>query len=458
MLSSRVLSNLSALDDAGELTSVGVALDQNQVPGGVGMLTVPEGQVFLIDSVVVQADYTPNILGFNNSPDPAAYGISIVDASGTGQGACQFLAFRRQQTVFVPENSPNWRNAPPGNTIVWRPKYPMPVPSNWSIETSQGPEWGNQIAVYGRFISSAAARTAGYSVSTSSTDADRRYGIAASSPTNSAADVIAARTDWHIRILDVRLRVQPSAGGSTNKLVLQQSDGRVIASFTNNNPSDLLDLTFSPEIILAKGVSLQASVSTTLTASVTISYEYVKPEEVPGDHWWAYIEPDLPTPASSKVGLVSQVAVESSQITCFYPKDGSTKTDPEQNFQHVVRGYTWSIQKDTTASSDQVACCLSTGAAEGRIKWSANSMTQTNVQISPTFTAASHDQCVYGAVDSINFACKRDTGGLYIDTVSVGPTALLTPTSTIACVDEWSWTVWGKTIPSKWTNPSNRGV
>lgn len=465
MLTEQVLSRLSRINDVGDATAVGVVLEQ-QTGAGNAAITVPAGQVFLIDTVVVQADTAPAGIAaaFAASPGLGTYGIRIDDAAGSAQSNIEFLAFRRWQQTFVPENSPNWRNAPPGNVVVWQPKYPIPVPQGWSIKNLVGGEWANQIAVYGKFLSMEGARTAGYDVNTSSTDANRRYGVTSFSPPTAETTQIAGRTGKSLRILDVYVRMQPETGGATNKITLRQTDDRVIFSWTNNNPSDLLELKFSPDIFLKSGVGLESVATIAGTGSIVIVYEFVDDNEVPGDHWWGYVEPDLPTPTVSKVGTFSNAPVIGTRLVCYYPGLDSTKTSPTKGCQHIVRGYTFSIQKDTTAVPDQTICCLSSGTAQGTIKFTAIGVTsQSNVQISPVFTSTAHDQCVFGAVDNVNIPCKKDDGSIWVDTMAVGVasgvlSAATTPTTTDVDMDEWSWTVWGRTIPGKFSDPSNRGA
>lgn len=463
MLSHKVLSELSTLDETGAATAYGVVLQQAK--GATRAITVPEGQTFLVDQIVVQADTAPAGIdaAFDASPALTSYGVTLDDAAGTSQSSISFLCFRRWQQTFVPENSPNWRNAPPGNVVTWKPKYPIPVPSNWRITSSVGGEWANQVAVYGRMISNDGARTAGYSVSPSSTDTDRKYGVVSFSPTTGNTTHISARAGYSIRILDVKVRMQPETGGATNKVTISQTDGRTIFSYTNNNPSDLLDLSFSPDIFLKENVGLRSIATVSATASIVISFEYVAADEVPGNHWWGYVEPDLPTPTVAKVGTFSNAPAISTVLTCYYPRRDTTKTSSTQGFQHLVKGYTFNIQKDTATAPDQTVCCISTGSAAGLVSFGTIGTAQTNVQISPSFTSTAHDQCVYGAVDSVSIPCAKDNGAIYIDTLAVGPSsgflsAASTPTSTIVNVDEWSFTLWGTTVPTKFTNPSNRGV
>lgn len=471
MLSQRLLSELSRLDEIGQAQAFGAVLDQTT--GATRAILVPDGQVFLVTHIMVQAEtLLSGVAGATPSgqeiasPGPTAYGIRVSDTAAATTDLT-FLTFRRWQQTFVPENSPNWRNAPPDNIVGWEPKYPIPIPSGWTIKNTTGGEFGNMVACYGYLVSEEAAKTLGYRATNTATAANRRMGFTTGTPTTSFADLVAARADKCIRILDIYVRIQAETN-TTNKVTLAQTDGRVIFSWTNNNPSDLKEAKISPEIFLKAGQALQLKGTIAGAASVCVTYEYVDLDEVPSDSWWAYVEPDLPTPNVTRVGAFVNFPAISTAITCYYPgqdsrgRSATTKTSPTQGFQHVVRGFCINIQKDTTFPPDQTLLALSTGASAGNVELSGLGITQGNVQISPTFSSAMHDQCVLAVANGLNIPCKKDDGAIYVDTIAAAPGNLLvitqTPISTDADIDEWSVTVWGKTIPSKWTNPSNRGT
>lgn len=456
MLNQRLLTQLADMDTIGEATAFGVVLDQN-VGAGERVILVPDGQCLLITHIVLQADLKGGVAGdYEASPNYQSYGVGIYDTAGSVDSTLGFLAFNRWLSVFG--GSLNSLSAPPGNVVVWRPNYPLMLPSGWSLRNLAGGGFGNQFAVYGKLVSTEGAKTLGYNPSNTTTDANRTYFFNSLTVTGTPTTAITGRTGKCLRILDVKVRLQPDAGGSTNKLRLNQVDGRTIFAWTNNNPVDMLDLEFSPEIILKSGQGLQVSATRANSASVTLAYEFIDESEVPSDHWWGYVEPDLPTPAVSKVAEFAPSI--STVLTCYYPGLDSTKTSPTKGFQHIVRGYTISAQKDTTSTPDQTMLCISTGAAAGQVELADLSVNQSNVQLSPTFTVISHDQCVYMAIDGLNIPCKRDDGSIWIDTIGLGSfvNALTTPVSTDADMDEWSVTVWGKTIPSRFGSPSNRGT
>lgn len=459
-------SEFSRLQDTGEAQAFGTCIDQTT--GAKNTLVVPQGQVFLITHVVVQTETLTFGIGtaptpadpLLTSPDATSYGFDLVDTGGTIQSVANFLTFRRWQATFEVQDSPNWRNAPPGNTIVWRPQYAIPVPSGWTVRSTAGGEYGNHLAVYGYLISENGARTAGYSVSNSSTDTNRLTGISSTTAPLVATSIVPSRAGYSIRILDVYIRMQAKTN-VTNKVTLQQADGQKVMSWTSNNPSEMVDQAISPDIFLKPGENLQIVGTVENTASITIVWELVPEKLVPGDAWFAYIEPGYPSPGAPKVGLFSTIVVDSSPVTVYYPRYGTTKTSPTTGFQHIVRGYQVSIQKDTTVQPDQTLLAVSEGSAGGQIQITGTS-TQTNKQVTPVFAAVNHDQCLNLAVSGLNIPCSKDTGALWVDTMALAGSAnlsiLTTPVATDADVDEWSITLWGRTIPHKFTNLSNRGA
>jgi hypothetical protein len=467
MLRQELTSDLSKLLDTGEAQAFGAAIDQTT--GAKTMLTVPEGQVFLITHIVVQPETLQHGLSGATpsgaeiaSPNQTVYGFDLNDATGTGQSVANFLTFRRWQQTFEFQDSPNWRNAAPSNVVTWPLRFPIPVPSTWTVSSTVGGEFGNHAAVYGYLVSEAGARTAGYKVSRSATDTDRMCGIASAAPTTSAATMVTARAGYSIRILDMYVRVQAQTN-TTNKVTLQQEDGQKIFSWTSNNPTDMVDQAISPDIFLKPGQALQIVGTVAATASVCVVWEHVPEAEVPSDSWFAYIEPGFPSPGAPKTGLTSNIVSDSSPIILYYPRRATTKTSPTTGFQHIVRGYQVSIQKSTTFPPDQTLVTISEGTTGGAVQLSGTT-TQTNRQITPVFAAVNHDQSVQVAVSGLNIPCRRDDGALWVDAMSLNQgqselaILLLTPDGTDGDLDEWSMTLWGRTIPNKFTNMSNRGV
>jgi hypothetical protein len=469
MLKHDLVSEYSRLSEVGRMMHWGAVLDQQTGP--TNAFTVPVGQTFLMTHVHVQADTLLAGIAdaFQASPAPTVYGVNLNDAAGSGQSVISFLAFRRWQGLFEVQNSPNWRNAPPSNVIEWKLKYPIPVPSGWTVQSVTGGEWGNQVAVYGYLVSEDGARTAGYKVSTSTTDANRRHGVASAITTASSATMIGGRTGQCIRILDMCVRIQPETN-TTNKVRLHQVDGRTIFAFTNNNPSDLLERKFSPDgVFLKSGQGLQLIGTIAGGASVTVSYEYVDEADVPADVFWGYVEPSLPTPSGPTVGTSDFVAAISTSVTLYYPgmdrasRTNIEKTAPGVGYQHVVRGWAVSAQKDTTTAPDQTLLAISTGATGGQVEVGVLGTAQSNVQLSPVYTFGGHDQCLLAVMDDLALACPKDTGSIWIDTIAANAgTGLLsvagTPDSTDADIDEWGVTVWGRTLPTRFTDPTNRGT
>lgn len=433
---------------------------------------IPRGQVFLITQIVVQADqttggfftaWTPNNIAFEQA------GVSFNDASVTRQGAALFMAARRQQADFDSGNTPSWRNAPPGNVIKWTPKYAIPVPSGWRVMVDAAGEFASRASVYGMMVDEDSARTLGYSVSTTATDADRRYGMVNSSGTASATTIIAGRTGQSIRILDMHIRMQ-TATFATNTLTLQQVDGRKVLEMSASSMADVQEHAFSPGIFLKSGQGLQIQTTAANTVSVNISYEFVDEDEVPGNHWWACVNPAYPSPGTNVVqnplnppGSNIAVGRESTAITVYYPRRDVTATVALGRDQHVLSGYAVSILKDSTTNPVQTLLTISAGTADGNIRLDSRSSTalQTNYQLSNVYGASGHDQSVVSVIDQIRVPAGP-ANGLYVDTMSLGPHTSFglaaTPADATANVEHWAVTVWGYTDGDINSFPQNRGV
>lgn len=439
--------------------AAGVAIDQGLTSTNQ-LLSVPKGQVFLVTNIVIQGDPSnAGITGaFNPSPSGLiASGFTIENAAGTVETEVSFWSFRRAQGVFDSSPVTNWRNAPPANILNWRPRYPLVIPSGWSLNTGATVgQFGNGWAAYGILVDENSARTLGYDVNNSTTDSNRRYGITSQSATTSG--FIPARTGKHIRIMDVVIRLQPQVAGSTVKLTLAEGTGRVLYEVTNNNPSELLDLRFTPEWILGQSEELDLTFSVANSGSITVTYEYLDNDDVPGDYFWSRVYPTYPSPGVAG-GAQKRI---STAFTLFYPKNGSTRTAAKKGDQHWINGYAVSIQKDTTAVPEQAALAISSGTSSGGIAFGALGLTQSAYQISPTITASGHDQTVAVVVDEIDIPCPEQAA-IYVDTVGLddgsgAASALSTPDTADLDVDEWSVTVWGRTTSKRYLNPTNRGV
>lgn len=443
------------------MTACAVRTQLDNSSGGAASLlqSVPRGQVFLMTDIIVQADATATVTGGHlASPTTSTnYGILLRNQAGGAETALSFKTNTRWQATFDPANTPNWRNAAPSNVVHWRPKYAIPVPSGWSVlagPTLGTSAIGNHAAVYGYMLDEDSARSLGYSVTASATDSERRLFTAASEGAASYTDLIAARSGKSIRILDIHVRMQ-SEVNATNTLSLRQSDGREIFHWTSNNPSDLVNMAFSPDIFLRAGQSLQIQTTDVGTVSVNVSVEYVDEDDVPGNHWWACVQPALPSP-----GLLSGASIASNAVVVqYYPRRNVTLSlgNPLARDQHVIRGYTMSVQKDTGATPDQTFFTISSGPTAGGVDTGAG---QSNFQFAPVLTAPSHDMSVNLAIDGLHIPCQPGNGVLYVNTTTLGSQtlAVLTPSSAVGNIDDWAFCLWGETVADQYTGGINRGV
>lgn len=449
----------------GQPLKVGVTLDQtNQAVASTAgdLYSVPAGNVLLITHVVMQIDQSGSIAQRISSPTEAMSfdGINFYDGAGTAQGGVTFRGFSRYRTIFTGGGgSPDFRASQPGEVVSWRPKFAIPVPSGWSVQqplSSIG--WGHQSCVYGVLVSESAAQEMGYHVSKSVTDSERRYGIANTAGSTSATDLVAARTGKSIRILDVHIRSQPETV-TDNTLTLQQTDGTKVFKFVNDNPSELINQAFSPGWYLKAGQALQVISDEINTCSINVTYEYVDEDEVPSDYWFSVVEPTNPTPGAGTTGLLGSVSTEA---TLYYPRRGTTETDPNKGFQHMLNGYAVYSQKEgTTANAtddtEQTRFTISTGATGGEVDFSLAGLNQPNYQMAPVFSGSGHNQCTWCVVDGINVPGKKDDGSLWVDTIAFG-TIVSTPTSANVDVRDWAVNMWGRTVPAQFSARTNEGT
>lgn len=472
--SAQLVDSMSRGDTSGEPMRLGAAIQQaaetTAVPSAANrrLFTVPDGQVFLVTQVVAQAeDSFGGILTASNvSPAKNTVGFDLLDGSGapTPQSALAFLSFSRWQSVLEPNNVANFRTAAPGNAIVWKPKWALPIPSGWTMKWGQtvSGQAVNSSAVYGYLVDENTAANLGYQVEPGTTDLDRRHGIETLAVSGT---LVAGRAGKSIRVLDVTVRMQPDANG-TNTLTLRQTgDQRVMSRWTNNNPSDFLNVHISPgDYWFTKpGQGLEIVCTNNVEASITMHYEIVDEDEVPGDVWWTCFSPVYASPALASPVL----AHDSEELVLYYPGRDEEVSAADATDQHRLAGYAINIQKDTdNTSPDQPFLALSTGTSGGRISLNlapigGATSTQTNYQLTPVFAAPSHDQCVFVAVDGIDVPCAKG-GSIWVDKMTAGNGGLFavastTPTNTTSNISAWSVSAWGKTRPAYVTARSNEG-
>jgi len=456
------------LDEVGVPMILGVSLDA--YTGAANLMVVPPGMCFIVQKVVGQGivwavPFDPSPVVLSPGTLGGADGVAFVDAAGTTQWSMSFRPFVRDMTVFGSFSPITWKSSEPLSLVNWTFKHPLCVPAGWTMQNQQAGTVGGNFAAYGRLVSESEARQLGYTPSNSATDANRMCGVDSMMTFSTSQIVVPARAGYSIQILDIHMRLQPTAAVLTNStMTVEQGDGRAIFVVSNNNPGDLREWVFSPGIYLKPDQSLNCKSSTALTGSVVVSWRYVPTADVPSDHWWACVEPGLPTPAAEGVGATELQKAYSHEVTCFYPRLNTTKTSPTTSFQHILRGYLFSIQKDAlaataeTETSDIMLARISNGAAGGVIGLSVTSITDTGIPMTPLFGGFGHDQNVTAVVDDVNLPGKQDNGSFWIDTLAMSTLVVLTTPITTLGIDEFWVTLWGKTIPSRFTNPSNKGA
>ena len=469
-VTSRQLLDRAVAGDLGQPVVSSPHKDQTVVGALSSVISVPRGQTLLITSVQLQADQGHHNLSTAYQPSPTlqATGFSITNEAGSEVWATVFQSFLRRISNYHTGITPTAISAAPGNTIVWHPKYAIPVPGGFSakIGVSLG-DFGNHGALHGLMVDETTADSLGYNVN--AVAATSRHGIVGSRGTASATTIITGRAGKSIRFLDVHMRLQPGSNG-TNTLVLQQVDGQKVFQWTNSNAVDNLQEVFSPdEIYLKPGQGLQIQVTTANTCSVNIQYEFVDEAEVPENAWFACVQPAKPTPTTTAVPTGLGNARRTSQIvTVYYPRSGATATVPGVGSQFLVRGVQASVQKGngTFANSLQTAemtmFCVSQGAAAGQIGFSLLALAQTNGQITPTLFAGHHDQCISFVDDALNVPCKPNDGSLWIDSINfdadgLTASALGDTTKADADITAWSFSLWGRSIATTFKQSTNRG-
>jgi len=449
----------------GQWMVMGTALEQNSTANQTQMLVVPQGKVFLATQIVGQAtnkiDLTALAGEIDFSPTGRSYPGFVAGSPSDPEYSLGFLQFERWQTLFEVQNSPNWRNAHPSNLIRWKPKYPIVFPSGWTISCVGVAAVGQHFSVYGFLVDKTQAGVLGFPVSDSFTMVDQRYGLTSLVTMASAADLVTARAGQSIRILDINIRVQPDSNTQNVVTIRQGTEDINIFCIANNNPSELLEIQFSPDIFLKAGSPLQILSTVAGTASVACTFEYVPEAEMPGNSWFVCGLPDWPTPAAGTIGTSSLFTAKSTQLTLYNPKYDTTFTAAQDGQQLLVRGYLVSIQKDSTqVGNERLFCALSSGTAGGNISFTTGVVdagTQTNFQVSPVVVASGHNQNINLFADDINVPCAKEAS-LYVDSLGFDqPLAGTTPSQDID-IAYWAVSAWGRVVPTLVQDQTNRGA
>ena len=437
--------------------------------GAPVLITPPKGQCAIITKIFCMG-YAER----STSPGLADTGrtqrLAIIEpfASNT-VGSATFLSFMRVNALHSAAASPDWQSAVPCKPVEWEPEDPIIVPPGFTLASSNpGALDSNDMAgqcfmCRGYVVDVGTARALGFhvneynSIATSSPDVlSMRSGVTSGTFTSSAASLIDGRTGQCIQIVDMFIRAQPLTHAPTKSFTVRQTDDTVIFKGANNNPAEFAEWNFSPGIYLKSGQGVEIIGDSGIRASITITYRFVDAVDVPQDQWWAYREPQLPTPAGASTGVGQLGTTASSTLSLYYPGLDTSATSPGNGKQHIVEGYAVSLQKDSTAASDRFYYAITTGTTGGSIGvGSASTITTTNYLISPIMAGASHDQALFASEDSLCVPCPKDTGLIFVDTTGLGPTLAASPAASDLNVDEFHVLVWGRTTQSKFTSSTH---
>lgn len=460
----------------GEPMAIGLPIDHSNATERV-MYQVPDDRVLLLTHLVAQADDGLTLLTqAAGSPTTAALvGMNVGSPSNPHYNP-SFLGFRRWQATFDSANTPSWLNAPPGNVVSWKPKYPIVVGPGLQINSGQNAgAFGHLQGAYGYLLSREQAGSLGFPIQPSATEGDRRYAVQSTAGSTSFAsprELLAGRAGRSIRILDVHIRMQPQENELLT-LEMMQDDGvtpRTFFKMASANPSDLAEMSFSPDIYLKAGASLDIRTSHNLLCSVNVIAEYVDEEHLPLNHWWSVVDPILPTPSISTGGSYGTAPFEiftkkSTPVVPYFPGRDAVGPTMPSGHQYIVNGYGFYAQQDNAANTDKLLFTISSGLDEGSIYASAyNLPAQTNYQIAPVFNVSRHDQLTYGVVDDVNLPARGDFGSpsasgdpgtIYIDSAGLGATTG-TPTGTMNVIS-WAVCLWGQIRGVKRSFLTNKG-
>jgi hypothetical protein len=455
--------------------------------GNLVIKKVPKGFVLLATRIVAQAYGAAGVSGAlgtkdstQGSPHAGSGGVSgyIVTDFEQEAGSPSFtMSWQRQaryNSLFGVAASPDWRTANPANLVQWAPKYPIVIPSGWVVTTgayTNYAEWAGGQAIYGLLVSEDDARALGFSVSGQDADALRSASVVTGVGNGGTQTLLTGRAGKSIRILDIQVRLQAATNALTT-VELRQSDGsRTICKFVSSNPAEMIDQAFSPEIFLKAGADLQIVTNDAEACSVNVSYEFVDADQVPGDLFWASTTPDIPTPGDGTLGAGSAFCSSIEKLTLYYPRYDTTKTAAGKGRQHLLRGFSISAQKDGTigGTSDDVDQQVFAIVA-AKDSATVPAIGHSSVAVLLTFDAAdaelmssamtlvNHDQNLTTVMGGLNAPTAED-GVLRVDMVSMNgaPNTLVSAaTPTDGDVTDWSVSVWGRTIPSRFTAPIGR--
>ena len=341
-------------------------------------------------------------------------------------------------------------SAIPDAPLVWEPRHPIVVPESWDMSLWTNTSNGSGLMAYGYTLETQDARAMGFPVGNEQSPIGAPFkelvydGAVVSDAT---VDLVPAVPGFSIQILDILVRLQPNALGGAAITIADESG--TIFKFVNDNMRTHGEWKFSP------GLYARASEKLTVTGdaqsegrgTVAIIARYVPNDEVPGDHFWSYLDPAVPSP-DSLAGILQTIKRESSTFTLNYPRRAETETTPGNGRRHHVEGFTISASKDSTATSDLLWFAITTGAASDSVKHELAESTTSNDLICPPVQLGGPYQGATLTVDNINVPCRPNDGQILFEALATAGTLLLTPAGE-GDVRDWSATIWGRTLPTE---------
>lgn len=438
----------------------------------------PDGCVAVVTKVFGQCsgmlDTSPNQQG-----RPEA--LVLYDTNNNVVYSMPFMTGNRVNRVHnFGADTPTHLSAIPNWPLMWELSDPIVVPPGWTLKSLQiGDAQGvsNGFACYGYLMSASAAIQCGLDPEPDA--AKRRQVYFGSGIWHVEKTLVEGRSGFSVKISDIVVRIQPMLHRTPYYITIYQDDGtteRPIFRFINNNPADLIEVKFSPQIYLKPGAALKAiaNVNTgnpdggiVVESTVAGVARYVPTDQVPDNHFWACeLSPKLPTPNAEVIdtGLgLDNVKGGRTEMTVYYPKTDTTGVTPGIGYQYVARGFCNSIQKDETAGPDQLYYALMTNFSSLGTRIGVQNFTGLNVgyNLGPIMHAASHDMNSTYAVDDLFIPCPAETGTFWVSSMAwrtSGVLPSLTPTSTDADVDEWAVTVWGERVQERYSTYFWRGL
>ena len=430
---------LDQLAHEGRATFVGAHWDSSS--SEVGALVAPTaGQVAIVTRIVGNPSANASSL---LTPAPAAQ-LSLISPGAAVTEALKVQIFNRHPGFGAAQEL----RSPPDTRFDWSPSSGLVVPSGWTLYSFTDSTQGQGFSAYGYLISEGDARELGYDVTTTALQTGRRWIQTGLAATNGTQTLIAARTGMAIQILDIYARLQPIDGGTTAKMTLQQTDGDTIMDFINQSRANLSEWKMSPGIYLEPGVGLRliGNAGSGGRGSVIVIARYVDSADVPGNVWWSYKVPALPTPAGFTPDAAGFTRAQNTRMTAFYPKSNTTKNEAGKGYNHIVEGYSVSGAKTNASPSDLINYALIVNSTTPQTQTlGVNGLVAVSAyQITHTIGFGGVDMTSNAYIDQVNIPVPQDQA-VWFTALNVDLGGAF---ASDADISQWSCTVWGRTVAS----------